>query len=382
VALPERLDWATGKRATRPLPFRFGAFDLLRRLSPGVIDDESQRRNLAEILVLALGVVGFFFLVMYAGALAIGLLLARSITRSVHALHVGTERLRQGEFSARIPVKSRDQLGELADSFNHMAGGIESLLGERVEKDRLEEELRIARQIQMSLLPAEQGVTMAGLRIAALCLPAAEVGGDYYDLLPLSETRLGVLVADVSGKGTSAALYMAELKGLVLSLSRIYESPARLLGEANRILAANMDARSFITMTYAVVDVTAATLRFARAGHSPLIQFEARSGKTRLLTPPGLGLGLDRGDRFEQILQEEVVPLEKGDVFLLFTDGLSEAMNAEAELFGEGRLARILRETEGLQADEIRERILLEVRAFAGGAIQADDMTLVILKVV
>ena len=326
--------------------------------------------------------VGAAFLVMYAGALAIGLLLARSITRSVHALHVGTERLRQGEFSARIPVKSRDQLGELADSFNHMAGGIESLLVERVEKDRLEEELRIARQIQMSLLPAEQGVTMAGLRIAALCLPAAEVGGDYYDLLPLSDTRLGVLVADVSGKGTSAALYMAELKGLVLSLSRIYESPKHLLGEANRILAANMDSRSFITMTYAVVDVTAATLRFARAGHSPLIQFVATSGKTRLLAPPGLGLGLDRGDRFEQILQEEMVPLEKGDVFLLFTDGLSEAMNAEAELFGEGRLARILRETEGLSTDEIRERILSEVRSFAGGATQADDMTLVILKVV
>ena len=382
VALPERLDWATGKKETRPLPFRFGVLDLLRRLSPRVIDDEAQARSLAEILVLALAVVGSVFLVMYAGALGIGLLLARSITRSVHALHVGTERLRRGEFSARIPVKSRDQLGELADSFNHMAGGIEALLVERVEKDRLEEELRIARQIQMSLLPAEQGVSMAGLRIAALCLPAAEVGGDYYDLLPLSPTRLGVLVADVSGKGTSAALYMAELKGLVLSLSRIYESPKHLLGEANRILAANMDSRSFITMTYAVVDVTAATLRFARAGHSPLIQFEARSGKTRLLAPPGLGLGLDRGDRFEQILQEQMVPLEKDDVFLLFTDGLSEAMNAESELFGEGRLARILRETEGLATEEIRERILSEVRSFAGGATQADDMTLVILKVV
>jgi serine phosphatase RsbU (regulator of sigma subunit) len=131
-----------------------------------------------------------------------------------------------------------------------------------------------------------------------------------------------------------------------------------------------------------VVDVAEATLRFARAGHSPLIRFEARTGKTRLLAPPGIGLGLDRGDRFEQILQEEMVPLEKDDVFLLFTDGLSEAMNAEAELFGEGRLARILRETEGLSTDEIRERILEEVRSFAGGATQADDMTLVILKVV
>ena len=101
---------------------------------------------------------------------------------------------------------------------------------EQGEKERLEEELRIARQIQMSLLPAQGVAGLPGVRVAALCLPAAEVGGDYYDLLPLGETRMGVLVADVSGKGTSAALYMAELKGLVLSLSRIYESP----GEAAR----------------------------------------------------------------------------------------------------------------------------------------------------
>ena len=146
----------------------------------------------------------------------------------------------------------------------------------------------------MSLLP--QGtVSLPGLRIAALCLPAAEVGGDYYDLLPLSDTRMGVLVADVSGKGTSAALYMAELKGLVLSLSRIYDSPAQLLAEANRILAANMDSRSFITMTYAVVDTAARTMRFARAGHNPIIHLEARTGRTHVLAPSGHRPGHRRG---------------------------------------------------------------------------------------
>src|SRR5690349_16172568 len=139
------------------------------------------------------------------------------------------------------------------------------------------------------------------MRVAALCLPAAEVGGDYYDLLPLSPTRMGVLVADVSGKGTSAALYMAELKGLVLSLSRIYDSPARLLVEANRILAANMDSRSFITMAYAVVDTEARTMRYARAGHNPIIHLEKTTGRTRVLTPAGLGLGIDPGPRFEEI---------------------------------------------------------------------------------
>jgi serine phosphatase RsbU (regulator of sigma subunit) len=382
VALPERLDWRTGRKATRPLAFRFQPLDLLRHLSPGVVEDErAERRNLSEVLLLALTVVGSVFLVMYGVALLLGLLLARSITRSVHELSRGTVRLRQGDFTTPIAVTSRDQLGELAESFNQMARGIRGLLQEQAEKDRLEEELRIARQIQMSLLPAATGPSVPGLRIAALCLPAAEVGGDYYDLLPLSPTRLGVLIADVSGKGTSAALYMAELKGLVLSLSRIHASPARLLGEANRILAANMDARSFITMTYAVVDVEERTMRYARAGHNPLIQLEAASGRTRILTPPGLGLGIDEGDRFDAILQEEVVRLRIGDVFLFFTDGLSEAMNAEAELFGEGRLSRLLAESETLTTEEIREKILEEVKAFAGGTAQADDMTMVILKV-
>jgi sigma-B regulation protein RsbU (phosphoserine phosphatase) len=382
IAMLERTDWATGKKdALRPLAFRFQAWDLVRRLSPGLIGlEKGERRSLADILVYALGAVAIVFLVLYAVALLLGLLLARSVTRSVHSLSVGTERLRQGDFTHPIQVRSRDQLGELAESFNLMAQGLQDLLRQQAEKQRLEEELRIARQIQMSLLPAP-GVGLPGLRISALCLPAAEVGGDYYDLLPLSDTRMGILVADVSGKGTSAALYMAELKGLVLSLSRIYDSPARLLCEANRILAANMDSRSFITMTYAIVDTAARTLRYARAGHNPIIHVEAASGRSRLLTPPGLGLGLDRGERFDEILEEAEAPLRAGDVFLFFTDGLSEAMNPAAELFGESRLRQVIEASEALESDEIQERILSEIRSFVAGAAQHDDMTMVVVKV-
>jgi sigma-B regulation protein RsbU (phosphoserine phosphatase) len=261
-----------------------------------------------------------------------------------------------------------------------MARGIEDLLRESAEKERMEEELRIARQIQMSLLP-QGSVSMSGLRMAALCLPAAEVGGDYYDLLPLSDTRLGVVMADVSGKGTSAALYMAELKGLVLSLSRICDSPGTLLKQANRILAANLDSRSFITMTYAIVDTAARTMRFARAGHNPLIHLEAATGRTRVLTPQGLGLGIDAGDRFDDILEESEVPLVPGDLFLFFTDGLSEAMNPSSELFGEQRLRDLMEAAPGLDSEPMKERILAAVRAFAAGTAQHDDMTMVVLQV-
>src|SRR5439155_16627082 len=153
---------------------------------------------------------------------------------------------------------------------NSMTASIEDLLRQAAEKKRLEEELRIAREIQMSLLP--QGpLVMPGLSLTALCVPAREVGGDYYDFFPLDDHSLGILIADVSGKGTSAALYMAELKGLVLSLSRIHKSPRALMIAANEIIAQNLDARSFITMTYAVADLRQRTMTYARAGHTPLM---------------------------------------------------------------------------------------------------------------
>jgi phosphoserine phosphatase RsbU/P len=375
-AAPPARRWTDGKADLVPMFFHFQPYDLLRRLSPGTV-------NVGDVLVKLLAGVAGVFLVMYVVALGLGLWLARSITRNVHELYRGTERLRQGDFGTRIRVQSRDQLGDLAESFNVMSASMQGLLMEQAEKQRLEEELRIARQIQMSLLP--QGVvTLPGLRVSALCLPAAEVGGDYYDLLPLSPTRMGVLVADVSGKGTSAALYMAELKGLVLSLSRIYDSPARLLSEANRILTSTLDARSFITMTYAVVDTAARTMRYARAGHNPVIQLEAGSGRTRVLTPPGLGLGIDEGTRFDAILEEAEVPLREGDLFLFFTDGLSEAMNGRAELFGERRLRDVIESagSEGEEASVLKDRILAAIRTFVGDAAQNDDMTMVILKVV
>jgi sigma-B regulation protein RsbU (phosphoserine phosphatase) len=372
-ATPEQTDWATGAKDSAGVAFQYKPLQLIKVLTPGKVDT-------ASMLVTALGVVGIIFLVMYAVALLVGILLARSITRSVHALSRGTERLRQGRFDQPIPVRSRDQLGELAESFNLMSRDIQQLMRESAEKERLEEELRIARRIQMSLLPQDT-VSVPHVTIAATCIPAAEVGGDYYDLLPLPGDRLAVLVADVSGKGTSAALYMAELKGLMLSLSRVHDSPARLLAEANRILTGDMDPRSFITMSYAVLDPRHRRMLYARAGHSPLLQRVAAGGATHLLAPQGLGLGLDAGENFERLLEEQEVPLVSGDAFVFFTDGISEAMNERGELFGEDRLRRVLEEDGAGSSEQVRERVLAEVRSFVGEAPQHDDMTMVVLRI-
>ena len=195
-----------------------------------------------------------------------------------------------------------------------------------------------------------------------------------------------MLIADVSGKGTSAALYMAELKGLVLSLSQIYLSPRQLLIEVNRIISDNLDTRSFITMTYAVIDLKAGRMTYARAGHTPLIFMRSlAAGETvRVLVPSGLVVGLHipgAHEKFIELLEEESLDLNTGDVIVLYTDGVSEAMNSDADLFGDSRLSRIVEEHGHLESGELRERILREIESFVGAADQHDDMTMILMKV-
>ena len=237
----------------------------------------------------------------------------------------------------------------------------------------------------MSLLP--QGpLGFPGLSITSVCVPAREVGGDYFDILPIDEHRVGVLIADVSGKGTSAALYMAEMKGLMLSLSSNHSSPRELLVTANRIMAAHLNSRSFITMIYAIIDTKARTLTYARAGHTPLLYVPGPTAPSRglkLLAPEGMVLGFNIGDgtMFERLLEEQTLPIHEGDIFLFYTDGISEAMNAADECFGEDRVGRIVEEHAHLPSDELRERILREIAAFVGDAPQHDDMTMILLRV-
>ncbi len=380
VAMLQGTEWDNGRPVQTTAHIEVNIAEIYDRLSSANLGSY----NFGSMLLGLMLLVAVLFLLIEAAALMMGLTLARSITGSVHELFEGTEHVRKGDFSHRIQVATRDQLGDLAESFNQMTGSIEDLLRQAEEKKRLEEELRIARVIQMSLLPQGQ-IAMPGVSVSALCVPAREVGGDYYDFFPLGDDRFGVLIADVSGKGTSAALYMAELKGLMLSLSQTCPSPRQLMLTANQIISDHLDSRSFITMAYAVVDLAARTMIYARAGHTPLIYRSERGDgdpSVEVLTPDGLvlGLRLDGGQTFARLLTEITIPLHRGDTLLLFTDGISEAMDAESDLFGDDRLARLVGEHGHLPTDELRERILREIDAFVAGAPQHDDMTMIIIK--
>lgn len=380
ASFPEVVDWATGETRSGTVVARMqlSIAEMYARMA-------AAQGAIGQGLLIVLLAIGVLFLIIEAIALTAGLALARSITGSVHELFTGTERVRLGDFGHKIAIRARDQLGELAVSFNSMTASIEDLLRVEREKKRLEDELRIAHDIQMSLLP--QGpLGFPGVSVTSVCVPAREVGGDYFDILPLDDHRVGVLIADVSGKGTSAALYMAEMKGLMLSLSRNHSSPRELLCTANQIIADHLNSRSFITMIYAIIDTRARTLTYARAGHTPLLCCPGPNSPSpglRLLAPEGMVLGLNLGDHgiFDRLLEEQTIPIHEGDIFLLYTDGISEAMNAADDCFGEERLGTIVEEHSHLPSDQLRERILREIAAFVGDAPQHDDMTMILLRI-
>ncbi len=387
VIFLDYIDWRTGATSRASVSLSYRPNELYRRLSSAQqISVGNSNLTIGELAIVILFLIAGLFLIIEFVALVMGLALARSITSSIHQIFMGTERVRHGDFTHRIQIETKDQLGELAQSFNQMTGSIEGLLQTAAEKKRLEEELRIAREIQMSLLPRGT-LDVPGLAITALCVPAREVGGDYYDFFPLSGGRLGVLIADVSGKGTSAALYMAELKGVVLALSQTYDSPRELLITVNRIISDNLDSRSFITITYAVIDVLNKTMTYCRAGHTPLIYLGgagSASPTAQILIPNGMVLGLDidgAAAKFAELLEEERIDLHTGDIIVLFTDGITESMNADNDLFGETRLSQIVEEHGHLDSSELRERILREIEAFVGTADQHDDMTMILIKV-
>jgi serine phosphatase RsbU (regulator of sigma subunit) len=179
---------------------------------------------------------------------------------------------------------------------------------------------------------------------------------------------------------------MAELKGVMFSLSQLYVSPRALLIDANRILMRHLDSRSFITMTYAVVDLRARTLTYARAGHCPLIYVPGAyvpDRRAQVLAPDGMVLGLqvDNGEMFGRLLEEVTLPLGPGDLFVLYTDGITEAMNGQDDCFGEQRLGEIVQDHAAMGCEELRERIIREVTSFVGPLPQQDDMTMLLFKV-
>jgi len=248
------------------------------------------------------------------------------------------------------------------------------------EKERIQRELEIARNVQLTFLPR---VTpkLDGLDIASLCLPAKEVGGDYYDFIEIDPKRLGIVIGDVAGKGISAAFYMTLTKGFLKSQAKSSLSPREILININELFYENAERGFFVSMIYAIFDLDSHTLTFSRAGHNPIIVRRSKKGEPEELSPPGIALGLEQGEIFSRTIEERTVGIEKEDLFLFYTDGLNEAQDRSNNEYGERRLMKTVDRFRGETADTVLKRVSEEIRFFTSGAPQHDDMTAVAVKI-
>jgi hypothetical protein len=247
------------------------------------------------------------------------------------------------------------------------------------ERERMARELEIARNIQLKLLP-QKAPRFAAFDISGMCLPAQEVGGDYFEFITLNDHQFGIGIADVSGKGVPAAIYMTLTKGIFLSYCEENFSPKVVLNKVNRMLYRIMDRGHFVSMFYGIIDTNEMSLTYARAGHNPGIWYHRNEAHINLLQPPGMALGLERGELFEKTLVEEKIYLFPGDTLAFYTDGFSEMQNENGDEFGEGRLTTLMQQNVAYPAKKIIQNIMAEITVFANKKAQLDDMTMVVIQ--
>jgi serine phosphatase RsbU (regulator of sigma subunit) len=362
-------DWSTG----RPMVLTATPETNLYALFAGYRSAEQQALSegvVKAIIGITLVIAGL--IVAQAVATILGLVLAWSLGQAVNGLHRGVQLLSLGDFSARIRLRGRDQVAQLSAAFNEMAARLEAAASERDERLRMEEELRVARAVQMRLLPDLEALHLPSVR--AVILPAREVAGDYYDVFPLTDGSLAFLIADVSGKGTSAAFYAAETKGVLSALDKEALDPLEVAGRLNAIWCQGHGRRLFLTLAYGTFHPRTGRFSFVRAGHPPAFLRRA-DGEVSRLHPRGMGVGLS-ASQFKDALELCQGTLAPGDSLVFYTDGLTEAQAPDAAFYGEDRLEDLLRQPSA----DLSATILADVATFTQGQPLADDLTLLILS--
>jgi phosphoserine phosphatase RsbU/P len=252
------------------------------------------------------------------------------------------------------------------------------------DQRRMQQEFEIARKIQTTMLCCKIPESPF-LELASLCEPAYEVGGDYYDFIRFpyhSQNRIGVVIGDVSGKGVSAAFYMTLIKGILQTQAQVTpESTRTTLIRANDIFYDQVERNKFISMIYAIFDFEKGSVLLSRAGHNPLVIKKSEAADPETLTPKGMALGLAKGKGFSDFIEEVEIRFKGGDVFVFYTDGLSEAMNKKGDEYGEDRLYETIQINTHKPAKEILQMIYESVTAFVGKTPQHDDMTMIVVKI-
>jgi len=332
-----------------------------------VINQAYIKVGIISLAAIILGIIGAF-------------VLGAAITRPIGVLAKGAKTIGTGNLDFKINVKSKNELGELAAIFNMMTQDLKKAQDAVVKQQRIEKELEVAREIQLSLIPRDL-IKIVGYMVDAFYKPAKEVGGDYYDVLPLPEGKFGFVMGDVSGKGVPAALVMTMVRSILHSEAReTSDKPSsETLKTLNSIIAADIKEGMFVTIFYGILEPKNNLINIASAGHNDTLVYKAKNGGIQSFNPRGFPIGADPGPRFDKIIKNEDVMLEKGDKMFIFTDGITEAMNESNEEYGDERLVETIRKCGGKSGKETLDAIIESVAGFVENAEQSDDIALVVI---
>lgn len=389
--LVRMVDWQTGKQ-----------YDVVAMVTsrPSLLYQRLFRQSLIMgsawqiIFLLVVAVCGSLLLL----ALLMAARLGRTVTRSVADLYQATRAMDKGNLDHRIPVTRKDQLAELGGSFNRMAASLKRLLAEQKEKERLQNELAIAQEVQANLFPRGD-VALPHLELHGNCRPARTVSGDYYDFLLFGDSGVGLAIGDISGKGISAALLMATLHSAVRayrfcteemdtdanalssgggvgaeSLADLFRSPGKILSLLNRHLYRSTQPEKYATLFLAHYDAKSCTLRYSNGGHLPPLLLRA-DGSVQRLDRGGTVVGLMETAHYD----EGAVQMAAGDLLIGYSDGVTEPENEFGE-FGEGRMLDVVGQVRHLPLPDISGHLMHALDDWIGAAEQPDDITLVLAR--
>lgn len=360
------------------------AFDIIMKLEPVILFS-----GLPQIILVLLVVYLLFNSFVVRQVVKFGSQINETIIQKFNQLKKGIQQISTGNLDHKIKLEGEDEFVELANRFNQMGDRLKQTMEESREKDRFEYELKIAREVQLGLLP-RQLPEIPGFQIAASMKTANEVGGDFYDIFPLDKNRYLFTIGDVSGKGSSAALYMAQCMSLFRFSRQFTSDPKEISSRLNHYFATTItDRQIFVTAIVGIMDVNSNTIQIVRAGHTEPIFIPGNLNKDiQVIESKGIGIGLTRSSRiFEKYLKSFKISLQQDDTIVFYTDGiveaarrLSEKDEPEMQMYGEDRFQNLLNKIRDKNAEKMVKEIELDIDSFYAGSSRVDDHTLLIIQ--
>lgn len=341
------------------------------------ISTESSERQITTIRLNDLKLAFFIFGLSFVGVAVLIYLVMNPFRK----LSDWVKALGHGELEDEMDIDASTEIGEIAQAFSDITHKFRESQKNLADQERLQKELQVAQEIQQTLLPTEFP-ELEGYELASYYEAAKEVGGDYYDFVEVDKDTLGIAVADVSGKGVPGSLVMTMIRTALRTEARGIKDAAEVLARVNDFVINDMKKGMFVTIFYLIIDSKKRRLNYASAGHNPMILYRGSTKKTYYLNPKGfpIGIQLPQKELFRNYIESDTIQLAEDDILLVYTDGITEAMNSERALFGEERLLKTMRDYGNLPVDPFVEKLKENIYSFTEGKPQYDDITLVAIK--